>query len=257
MALDAKTGKLKWYFQYTPHDVWDWDAVQTEVLVDATWEGQPRKLLLHANRNGFFYVLDRTNGKMLRATPLVKKLTWASKIGADGRPVMNPNNEPTLEGNRICPALEGATNWYSPSFNPQTGLFYVQTLEKCDVFRKNPTEWAAGRGYMGGSARLAPGDKPQKNLRAFDLKTGAVAWELPEVGPGNSWGGTLSTAGGLVFFGDDSGAFAAADAKTGKPLWSFQTNQLWKASPMTYVFDGKQHIAVAAGPNILSFALTQ
>jgi alcohol dehydrogenase (cytochrome c) len=257
VALDAKTGKLKWYFQYTPHDVWDWDAVQTEVLVDTVWQGEPRKLLLHANRNGFFYVLDRTDGKLLRATPLVKKLTWATKIGADGRPVMTPNNEPTLEGNRICPPLEGATNWYSPSFNPLTGLFYVQTLEKCEIYRKTPTEWAAGKGYMGGSTRLAPGDKPQKVLRAFDLKTGAVAWELPEIGPANSWGGTLSTASGLVFFADDSGALAAADAKTGKPLWSFQTNQLWKASPMTYVFDGKQHIAIASGPNILAFALTQ
>ena len=257
LALDAKTGKLKWYFQYTPHDVWDWDAVQTPVLVDTVWQGQPRKLLLHANRNGFFYVLDRTNGKLLRTTPLVKKITWATKIGDDGRPVMTPNNEPTLEGNIICPALEGATNWYSPSYNPLTGLFYVQTLEKCEVYRKNPTEWAAGKGYMGGSTRPAPGDKPQRILRAFDLKTGDIAWELPQTGPANSWGGALSTASGLVFFADDSGALVAADAKAGKPLWSFQTNQLWKASPMTYVFDDKQHIAIAAGPNILAFALTQ
>jgi alcohol dehydrogenase (cytochrome c) len=255
LALDAKTGKLKWYFQYTPHDVWDWDAVQTPVLVDTAWEGQPRKLLLHANRNGFFYVLDRTNGKMLRATPLVKKLSWARGIGADGRPIMTPNNEPTLEGNRICPALEGATNWYSPSFNPLTGLFYVQTLEKCAIFRKTPTEWQAGKGYMAGSSRTAPDDEPQKILRAFDLKTGAVAWELPEIGHADSWGGTLSTAGGLVFFGDDGGALVAADAKAGKPLWSFQSNQVWKASPMTYVFDGKQHVAIASGPNILAFAL--
>ena len=143
IALNPDTGKLVWYFQTSPHDVHDWDAVQTPVLVDTVWQGQPRKLLLHANRNGFFYVLDRTNGKLLRATPLVKKLTWAKGIGEDGRPIMTPNNEPTLEGNRICPPLEGATNWFSPSFNPQTGLFYVQTLEKCAIFRKTPTEWAA------------------------------------------------------------------------------------------------------------------
>jgi alcohol dehydrogenase (cytochrome c) len=257
LALDAKTGKLKWYFQYTPHDVWDWDAVQTPVLVDTVWQGQPRKLLLHANRNGFLYVLDRTNGKMLRATPLVKKLTWATGIGADGRPIMTPNNEPTLEGNRICPPLEGATNWFSPSFNPQTGLFYVQTLEKCAIFRKTPTEWAAGKGYMGGSSRTAPDDNPQKILRAFDLKTGTASWELPQTGSAESWGGTISTAGGLVFFADDGGAFVAADAKTGKPLWHFTTSELWKASPMTYVFDHKQYVAIASGSNILAFALPE
>jgi alcohol dehydrogenase (cytochrome c) len=257
LALDAKTGKLKWYFQYTPHDVWDWDAVQTPVLIDTVWQGQPRKLLLHANRNGFFYVIDRVNGKLLRATPLVKKLTWAKGIGEDGRPIMTPNNEPTLEGNRICPPLEGATNWFSPSFNPQTGLFYVQTLEKCAIFRKTPTEWEAGKGYMGGSSRTAPEDNPQKILRAFDLKTGAVTWELPQTGTAESWGGTLSTAGGLVFFADDGGAFAAADAKTGKQLWHFPTSELWKASPMTYVFDRKQYVAIASGSNILAFALAE
>ena len=255
LALDAKTGKLKWYFQYTPHDVWDWDAVQTPVLVDTVWEGQPRKLLLHANRNGFFYVLDRTNGKMLRATKLVKKLSWATGIGADGRPIMTPNNEPTLEGNKICPSLEGATNWYSPSFNPVTGLFYVQTNEKCAIFRKTLTEWQVGKGYMAGTWVTAPGDQPQRVLRAFSLKTGAVAWELPEIGQADSWGGTLSTVGGLVFFGDDAGALVAADGSTGKPLWQFEGNQLWKSSPMTYMFDHKQYVAVASGPNIIAFAL--
>ena len=130
LALDACSSRLKWYFQYTPHDLWDWDAQQPPVLVDVDWQGQPRRLLLHANRNGFFYVLDRTNGALLRAKPFVKKLTWAREIGPDGRPVLNPGQEPTPEGTRVCPAVEGATNWFSTSFNPTTGLYYVQTLEK-------------------------------------------------------------------------------------------------------------------------------
>ena len=147
VALDAKTGKMKWYFQYTPHNVWDWDAQQPPVLVDRVWNGQPRKLLLHANRNGFFYVLDRTNGKMLLAKPFVKKLTWASGIDANGRPVTIPDQEPTFRGS-ICPSLQGGANWFSTSFNPATGLYYVQTLEKCSLFTKTPMEWKAGTGFL-------------------------------------------------------------------------------------------------------------
>ena len=257
LALAAKTGKLKWYYQFTPHDEWDWDAQQPVVLVDTTWEGQPRKLLLHANRNGFFYVLDRTNGQLLLAQPLVKKLTWAREIGADGRPVPNPDQRPTPEGTRICPSLNGATNWFSTAFNPATGLYYVQTLEQCAIFTKRPVEWAAGQSFWGGSTRRPPDDTPQKILRAIDIKTGQSAWELPQTGPGNTWGGTLSTASGLVFFGEDSGALMAVDATSGMPLWHFLANQRWRASPMTYLFDGKQYIAIAAGGNILSFALAE
>jgi alcohol dehydrogenase (cytochrome c) len=123
LALDAQSGRLTWYFQYTPHDLWDWDAQQPPVVVYADWLGKPRRLLLHANRNGFFYVLDRTNGALLLAKPFVKKLTWAREIGPDGRPVLNPGQEPTPAGTKVCPAVEGATNWFSTSFNPATGLF--------------------------------------------------------------------------------------------------------------------------------------
>ncbi|MGA1996467.1 MAG: PQQ-dependent dehydrogenase, methanol/ethanol family [Bryobacteraceae bacterium] len=257
VALDAKTGKLKWYYQYTPHNVWDWDAQQPPVLVDTTWRGQKRHLLLHANRNGFFYVLDRTNGKLLLAKPFVKKLTWAREIDANGRPVQNPNQEPTTAGNRTCPSLEGATNWFSTAFLPATGLYYVQTLEKCGIYTKTPMEWKAGAGYFGGSFEGAPDETPQKILRAIDIENGSITWELAQTGPANSWGGTLATASGLVFFGEDSGALMAVDASTGKPLWQFQANQIWKASPMTYMFDGKQYIAVASGSNIISFGLLQ
>lgn len=255
LALDSGTGKLKWYFQYTPHDVWDWDAQQTPALVDTLWEGKPRQLLLHANRNGFFYVLDRTNGALLLAKPFVKKLTWAREIGSDGRPVLNPEQDPTLGGRTVCPAVEGATNWFSTSFNPATGLYYVQTLEKCTLYTRAPDEWKAGRSYYGGATSQAPNDEGQKVLRAIDVQTGRIAWELPQTGAAESWGGTLSTASGLVFFGEDSGALMAVDASSGTPLWQFQTSNLWKASPMTYVFDGQQHVAVASGPNIVAFAL--
>jgi len=255
VALDAKTGALKWHFQFTPHDVWDYDAQESVALVDAAWQGQPRKLIVQANRNGFFYVLDRTNGKFLFGTPYVKNVTWATDLTPNGQPIKAPNMEPTLEGRRVCPSLDGASNWYSTSFNPVTGLYYLQTNDKCGIFTKVPVEWEAGKGFMGGSFRQAPDEPAQRVLRALDIHTGKPAWELPQTGAVNSWGGVLSTAGGIVILGEDSGALMAADAANGKTLWSFQTSQLWKASPMTYMFDNKQYIAVAAGSNIIAFAL--
>ena len=254
VALDARTGAFKWHFQFTPHDVWDYDAEETPALVDAMWQGQPRKLLVQANRNGFFYVLDRTNGKFLFGTQYVKNVTWATGLDANGRPVRVPNMEPTLDGKRVCPSLDGASNWYSTSFNPSTNLYYVQTNDKCGIFTKVPAEWEAGKGFMGGS--FAPASEPaQRLLRAIDITTGKAVWSLPQTGTVNSWGGVLSTAGGVVIFGEDSGALMAADAATGKALWSFQTSALWKASPMTYVFDNKQYVAIAAGSNIIAFGL--
>jgi alcohol dehydrogenase (cytochrome c) len=256
VALDPKTGKLKWYFQFTPHDVWDYDAMQPSVLVDATWQGQPRKLLVHANRNGFFYVLDRTDGKFLLGKQYVKNVTWASGLTAEGRPIVVPNMEPTRDGKRVCPSLDGASNWYSTSFNPSTNLYYVQTNDKCGIFTRTDMDWEAGKGFMAGSFGPAP-EPAQRVLRALDIRTGKAVWELPQTGTVNSWGGVLSTAGGIVIFGEDSGALLAADASSGKPLWSFQTSQLWKASPMTYTFDNKQLIAVAAGSNIIAFGLME
>jgi alcohol dehydrogenase (cytochrome c) len=257
IALEAKTGKLKWYFQLTPHNVWDWDAQQPQVLVDTDWQGQPRKLLIQGARNGFFYVFDRITGKLLLAKPFVKKLTWARGIGEDGRPLVNSNQEPTPEGNKICPSSHGAANWYSTSFVPATGLYYLQTLEQCNIFTKRPAEWQAGRGYGGGTSSIAPGESGQKVLRAIDIKTGNVTWELPEPGPGSQRGGTLATASGLLFFPDDSDGFMAVDAAHGRPLWRYQANYVWRASPMTYMFDGKQYIAIASGPNIISFGLVE
>jgi alcohol dehydrogenase (cytochrome c) len=254
VALDVKTGRRKWHFQFTPHDVHDYDAQQPLVLVDAAWKGQPRKLLVQANRNGYFYVLDRATGEYLLGTQFVKNVTWASGLAANGRPIVVPNMEPTREGRRVCPSLEGASNWYSASFSPRTGLFYVQTNDKCGIFTRVDQTWEAGKSFMGGTFAAAP-EPAQRVLRAIDIQTGKVAWELPQFGAVDSWGGVLSTAGDVVFFGDDSGAFAAADARSGKRLWSFQTSQVWKSSPMTYAFDNRQFVAVASGPSILAFAL--
>ena len=254
VAIDVKTGRRKWHFQFTPHDVHDYDAQQPLVLVDAQWQGRPRKLLLQANRNGYFYVLDRTSGEYLLGRQFVKNVTWASGLTAEGRPIVVPDMEPTREGRRVCPSLEGASNWYSASFSPATGLFYVQTNDKCGIFTRVDQAWEPGKSFMGGTFGAAP-EPAQRVLRAIDIQTGRVAWELPQFGAVDSWGGVLGTAGGVVFYGDDSGALAAADARSGKALWSFQTSQVWKASPMTYVFDKNQHVAVASGPNILAFWL--
>ena len=233
--------------------------MQPVLLVDAAWQGKPRKLLLQANRNGFFYVLDRTDGKLLLAKPLVKKLTWAKEIGPDGRPVLNPNQTPTPEGNLICPSVDGATNFFSTAYNPATGLFYVNTLEKCSIFTKTPPpEWRARpRISKAGAGRRPADDKPQKILRAFDIQTGKTVWEQPEDGQGDTWSGTLSTAGGLVFYGDDGGELAAVDAATGKKLWSFPFTEALHTSPMTYMFDNKQYVGMVAGSMVYVFGLPE
>jgi alcohol dehydrogenase (cytochrome c) len=254
VALDPRSGELKWHFQFTPHDVWDYDAQETPALVDAVWQGQPRKLLIQANRNGFFYVLDRTSGEFLSGWQFAKDVTWASGLDANGRPRRVPGMEPSVDGKRVCPSLTGATNWYSTSFNPVTRLYYVQTEDKCGLFTRVDMAWAAGRGYMGGSFAPAP-EPAQRVLRAIDIFSGSTAWELPQVGRTGSWGGVLSTVTGLVIFGEDGGALMAADASTGASLWSFQANARWHASPMSYLFDDQQYIAVANGSTILAFGL--
>jgi PQQ-dependent dehydrogenase (methanol/ethanol family) len=278
LALDAQTGKLRWHFQFTPHDLWDWDAEEPLLLVDATFQGSPRKLLLQANRNGFFYVLDRTTGKPLLGRPFVQKLTWASGIGPDGRPQLLAGNTPDEKGVTTCPAIRGATNWMSTSYHPATRLFYVMAVENCFVYRSTmfggrgaaapppPARGAAaparGAGPAatlglpgGGFNRGNAGGGGSMALRALNLEDGRVAWEIPQVGNSNNYGGTLATAGGLVFYGQASGEFSAVDAKSGTHLWHFETQEIWKSSPITYVVNGKQYIATASGANILAFAL--
>jgi PQQ-dependent dehydrogenase (methanol/ethanol family) len=255
LSLDPDTGKLKWYYQFTPHDLHDWDATETPVLVDANFRGSPRKLLLQGNRNGFFYVLDRLTGKVLLAEPFVKKLTWASGIGPDGRPTLLPGNDPTVEGQLVCPAVAGAANWPSNAYSPATGLFYMFAEESCNIYSKNDLWWEAGKSFYGGGTRRAPDSGGGKFLKAIDIQTGKTAWEIPDIGGGILASGLMATAGGLIFYGDGSGAFVAADATSGKLLWHFNTGQSWKAGPMTYTVDGRQYIGMAAGSTIMAFAL--
>ena len=255
VALDPDTGKLRWHYQFTPHDLHDWDATETPMLVDAQFRGRPRKLLLQGNRNGFFYVLDRLTGKLLLAEPFVKNMTWASGIGADGRPNAAARNEPTRGGPAVCPAVAGATNWTSTAFNPATRLFYLIAEESCTIYTKNDQWWEPGKSFYGGGTRRAPAIRAAKFLRAMDIQTGKIAWEMPDCRRRHYGKRPDGTAGGLLFYGDGSGAFIAADAKTGKLLWHFNTSQGWKAGPMTYTIDGKQYIAIAAGSTILAFGL--
>jgi alcohol dehydrogenase (cytochrome c) len=254
LAIDPGTGKLKWFFQFTPHDLYDFDANETPVLVDVEEKGTVRHLLAQANRNGFFYVLDRTDGRFLRATPFVEKLNWATGIDKTGRPKLS-GRIPTKEGTYICPSIVGATNWFSPSYNPGTGLFYVTALESCNLFYSAPKPFTEGETYYGTGTKLPVGERMQKVLIALSVSDGKAAWRYPQAGQGHSWGGTLTTAGGLVFFGDDEGSLEAVDAKTGTALWHFNTGQSFSASPMTYAIDGAQYIAICAGGDVFTFAL--
>jgi alcohol dehydrogenase (cytochrome c) len=256
LALDPDTGKLKWYYQFTPHDTHDWDATEIPVLIDAPFQGQPRKLLVQANRNGFFYVMDRGTGTVLLAKPFIQKLTWASSIGPDGRPQVLPNTDPTPQGNKVCPSVVGGTNWFSPSYNPNTGLFYVIAMEECSNYVSSVQGYQKGRGFEGTGASSVPGEPGQKILRAIELETGKIRWEYPLIGSAESWAGTLSTAGGLLFLGDDNGYFVAVDARAGKELWHFNTGAArLSASPMTYAIGVQQFVTLAAGTNILTFGL--
>lgn len=254
LALDPDTGKLKWYFQFTPHDLYDYDANETPVLIDSLYKGKPRKLLVEANRNGFVYVLDRTNGKFLSALPFVQKLNWAKGIDELGRPIRT-GLQPTPEGTKICPSMIGATNWYSPSYNPDTHLFYFMALEECGIYSSKPQSFAEGRPYYATGVRRVQGEKKEKILLAYNLDSNRIEWRYPQTGEGESAAGTMTTAGGLVFFGDDSESFEAVDGKTGAPLWHFTAGQRMHASPMSYAVQGKQYVAVASGMDIFSFAL--
>jgi alcohol dehydrogenase (cytochrome c) len=254
LALDPDTGKLKWYFQFTPHDLFDFDAVETPILVDAVYQGEARKLIVQANRNGYIYVLDRTNGKFISATRFVEKLNWAKSIDEHGRPVRT-GIEPTADGTRICPGFAGATNWFAPSYSESTRLVYFMALEECENFFFKPQPFQEGQGYYSTGAKRIPSEGSQKILVAFSLDTGSLAWKYPQTGGGRSSAGTMATSGGLVFFGDDAGSFEAVDAQSGKALWHFNTGQDISASPMSYAIAGKQYVAIAAGSDVFSFAL--
>lgn len=256
VALNPDTGELKWYFQFTPHDLYDYDSLETPVLIDGRYKGKPRKLLVEANRNGYIYVLDRTNGEFLGATLFDKYINWSKGIDSKGRPIRT-GLIPTANGEKICPGFAGATNWYSPSYNPQTHLFYFMALHECHIYFAKPQPYVRGESYYNTGAQRVPGEHGKKTLVAYNVDTGKIAWRYPQVGEGRSWAGTMTTAGGLIFFGDDTGNLEAADARKGTPLWHFNTGQNIHASPMSYAVDGRQYVAIASGSDIFSFALPE
>ena len=250
VALDAATGALKWHFQFTPHDVYDWDAVQIPVLADLPG-GEPGALLLTANRNGFYYALDRGTGRFLSATPYVKQ-TWAEGIDSTGRPILKPGMAPSESGTVVYPA--SATNWWSPTFSPRTGLFYVPAWENGSIFFKSAAEPLPHGARLGSASREPAGG--QFVVRALEALSGKLRWEhvLVERVPAGAdgMGGLLSTAGNLVF-GGGLDRFVALDAETGALLWSFNPGGNIVAAPMTYLVHGKQQITIAAGRAILTF----
>jgi alcohol dehydrogenase (cytochrome c) len=252
LALDADTGKLKWHFQFVPHDVNDIDATQVPQLVDGEFHGVPRKLLLLANRNGFYYVLDRVTGEFLLGQEFARQ-NIAKGLDGRGRPIQNPATTPDLKGAVVYPDDDGAANWYSSSYSPQTKLYYVNAREKGGIYFRTDTEYQPGKVFLGASRRPVPLEEPWGALRALDAMTGKLRWEFKHFSP--PWSGVMSTGGGLVFSGTMEGDFLALDASSGKMLWHFQTGGPVWASPISYTSEGKQYVTVAAGSSIFTFGL--
>jgi len=252
VALDSETGKLRWHFQFTPHDTHDWDASQVPVLFDAKIKGQDRQLIVNANRNGFYYVLDRVTGQFLTAQSYAKQ-TWAKGIDAKGRPIVAENSEPTEKGTLVWPNANGASVWYSPSFSPQTNLFYVAVRNTSAVFYKRDLEYKPGTMFLGGGEDESPQDNSWGEIKALDPTTGDLRWEFKLNTP--PWSGVLSTAGDLVFSGSNEGNFYALDAHTGKPLWDFQTGGQIGANPISFNVAGHQRIAIASDRVLYVFGL--
>ena len=265
VALNADTGQLKWHYQFTPHDEFDYDSTQVPVLADIQWQGRPRKVMLWANRNGFWYALDRASGEFLRGKPFVK-VNWASGLDAKGRPIQTPQPD----GRPTYPGVQGATNWYSPSYSPRTGFFYIPTwMDTSSTYTKGPAEYKPGNQYTGRfptmpvpPLRTGPGNvntrTPQEGwgaIQAFDAKSGELKWQFKMSDVTDS--GVLSTASDLVFAGGREGYFFALDARTGELLWKGNIGGQVSAGPMSYAVNGRQHVAIAAGSALFVYALRQ
>ena len=249
VALNPDTGKLAWHFQPSPHDVHDWDAVETPVLFDAEFKGKKRKLLAQASRNGFYFLLDRTNGQYLAAAPFIDQ-TWATGVDAHGRPMAKPEATPSPDGALVEPGSDGATNWMSPSFDPQTNLFYVNARRIFSIYYQTVTGKAEG---WGGRDRNLWANS---TIRALDYRTGKVVWNH-ETGEDENGAGILTTAGHLLFSADTSGNLLALDPATGKTLWHLNAGGRMAASPMTYQLDGRQYLIAAVQDVLYAFALPQ
>ena len=253
VALDGDTGKLRWHYQFTPHDVHDWDSTQVPVLADLSIGGRTRKVLMFANRNGFFYTIDRETGKVIVAKPFVET-TWAKQIGADGRPILLPGNLPDEEGTRTCPDLGGGTNYMSPSYDPTSKLFFVTARETCAVYFAFDQKFKAGELYESGGTSTPRDQKNFGALRAIDPTTATMKWEFRY--PSVSYSGVLTTASGIVFAGDGDGNIIALESRSGKHLWHYQLGfPLRSTSGITYMLDGRQYLLVPAGSTLTAFAL--
>ena len=253
LALDPTTGKMKWYFQYTPHDVHDWDANETPVLMDAVVRGKPRKLLIMANRNAFYYAIDRTTGEFVSGKAFAKQ-TWAKGLDDAGHPIVIPGTDPTPEGNYVCPDALGATNFAAPSYSESTGLFYVSVRETCAIYISEIKAPAPGQPYTGGGQREDEKQGEQGFIRALEPATGNVKWST-KIHQGSHAAGVLATAGDVVFAASKDGNLLALDAKSGKIVWHYQTGAAMRSSPMSYAVDGKQFIAIANDSTLITFSL--
>jgi alcohol dehydrogenase (cytochrome c) len=249
LALNADTGKMNWYFQFTKHDEHDWDATQVPILIDTPG----KHLIAQANRNGFFYLLDRTNGKLITAAAYGRQ-TWSDTKDSEGRPVARKDASPTREGHTVCPGALGSTNFMAPTFDPQTNLLYVTARDQCDIFSTAPQPYDPGHAFYGSAYYPSEEARPYLGfLKAIDPATGEIKWKFQHTSP--TWSGVLSTAGGLVFTGDAEGNFIAFDARAGKTVWHFQMGGAVYAAPIAFSVDGKEFVAIAAGSSIYTFGL--
>ena len=268
IALDADTGKIKWHYQFTPHDEFDFDSTQVPVLANVRWQNRDRKVMFFANRNGVFYALDRATGEFLSGKPFVK-VTWNTGFDAKGYPIRPKDKFPTAEGVHIDPGNQGGTNWYNPSYSPRTGLFYIPSWVDYDtVYFKRPVEYVEGQSFGGGIPRTThpPGIATATNsyqlpseghgaVRAIDALTGEKKWDFEMADVTDA--GVLTTASDLLFSGGREGYFYALDARTGTLLWKATVGGVVASGPMTYSVGGRQYVAVAAGSSLFSFALRQ
>ena len=253
LALDPNTGRLKWHFQHTPHDTHDWDSNQAPVLLDAVFKGKPRKLLIQAVRNGFYYVLDRLTGEFLLGRAYIHQ-TWADGLTPEGRPIVIPKTDPTEEGNRTCPDLTGGTNWGAPSYSPQTNLFYVSIREACSVYTSKTKTPIPGHPYTGTGEQFDPDDPQGGAIVAMDPLTGDIRWRF-ELNQGRPTSGVLATEGGIVFGGTLEGYLVALDAKSGRLLWRQQLGGQIYSTLISYAIDGRQFVSAVADGVLNTFAL--
>ncbi len=255
LALNGDTGEIAWHFQFTPHDVHDYDSIQVPILADIEYQGSTRKVMMWANRNAFFYTIDRETGEFLEGEAYASQ-TWAQGLDPNGRPIRVPGMAPTYEGILVSPPIVGATNWYSPGYSQQTGLFYVTSFDGEQEFFKRDEDYEEGERFTGGGGRYnQPMDAFHSSIRAINPATAEIEWEFP-IMPRSS-AGITTTAGGIVFTGSADGYFFALDAASGEELWHISLGARVHAAPMTYALDGQQFVTIASGNVVYTFGLKE